>query len=247
MIKYYSILLYTVVLLFFFFAIHAMIIMNDYLIYNKALEIKKNRRQIRKKKEEKRKNMEQSKLEKLNTLYEKLADTIAEEQIDRLEGKGYAVGKHYANCEKKLMVVGKTFSFEDTEFWGPLQHITEHFLGQHSPEWMEHVAWSSLYKLIPRDGSKLSQELMEQQKELCKEIICAELELLDPTHVLFLTGWTGIWDFDLPIASLLKGETLEGVGQTESGALLMVTRSNVRQLEGKFVHDIMDCIKSYEK
>lgn len=191
--------------------------------------------------------MNQQKIEKLNALYEKLADLIPEEQLENLVGKGYATGKQYANNEKRLMVVGKTFAFEDTEFWGPLKHITEHFLGQHNPEWMENVAWTSLYKLTSKDGQKMSRELMDLQKDLCKEIINAEIDLLEPTHVLFLTGWTGIWDFDLPIVSLLKGETLEGIGETDSGALLMVTRSNVRQLEGKFVHDVMECIENYKK
>lgn len=184
-------------------------------------------------------------MEKLEALYEKLADQVPEEQMEELEGKGYAVGKQYSNNEKRLLVVAKTFEFEDTEFWGPLKHITEHFLGQHDPEWMENVAWTSLYKLTPRDGQKMSRDLMDMQKDLCKEILNAEMDLLDPTHVLFLTGWTGIWDFDLPIVSLLKGETLEGIGESETGALLMVTRSNVRQSEGKFVHDIMECINEH--
>ncbi len=188
--------------------------------------------------------MDSRKAEKLNQLYESLADLISEGEVEGLQGRGYAAGSLYEENEKKLMIVGKTFAFEDTEFWGPIQHIAEHFLGKHCGEWTEYLAWSSLYKLTPKSGEPLSRELMEKQKDLCKEIILAELDLLEPTHVLFLTGWSGIWDFDLPISSLLKGETLEGIGTTESGALLMVTRSNVRQLEGKFVHDVMDCIEN---
>ena len=127
-----------------------------------------------------------------------------------------------------------------------IARIAANLLSVKSTEWTDHVAWTYLYKLAPVKG-KPDSVIYGKQKALCEEIIKEEIRTLKPTIVLFLTGWGGVWDFDLPLSSLLKGEAVEGWGRMEDGTKLIVTRYAVRRPEEKFASDILEKIHQLEE
>lgn len=54
--------------------------------------------------------------------------------------------------------------------------------------WYEHIAWSNLYKVAPQTYGNPSGKLMYDQSHACVDILKAEIEAFDPTHILLITG-----------------------------------------------------------
>lgn len=75
--------------------------------------------------------------------------------------------------------------------WSYAKAIWEQLPGtsEASPRWMENIAWSNLYKVSPRVEGNPPRKYIDAQKEVCKEILCREMEILKPTHILFMTGY----------------------------------------------------------
>lgn len=195
--------------------------------------------------------------EKLSELYEQLSDLIPEALAEDFVGRGYAKGKYYDGEETRILIVEKTprpeaeaaayqHGEDEKDFFGVAGHIARHLLKDAKDDWQDRIAWTYLYKLAPLRG-KPQPFLYEKQKALCDEILKTEIELLRPTHVLLFTGWGSVWDFDLPLSSLLKGEAVEGWGVGEHDEKLIVTRYAVRKPEEKFAHDILEKIKTLEE
>ena len=202
--------------------------------------------------------MEEEMEKRLEELYKQLADLIPDALAEDFVGMGYAKGRFYDSAEKRILVVEKIprpgkagcgchkEGWEDEkDFANVVGLAVRQLLGEKMP-WQDYIAWSYLYKLAPKTG-KPDDTIYRKQKELCKEIMECELELLNPTHVLFLTGWGGIWDFGLPLTSLLKGEAVEAWGKTEDGKNLIVTRYAVRKPEESFALQIVERIKLLEE
>lgn len=196
---------------------------------------------------------------RLEELYRELADLIPEALTEDFVGMGFAKGKYYNDGETRILVVEKIPrpdraggqsaaepKADEKDFSEITARIARSLLGVKEAEWPERVAWTYLYKLAPRKG-KPDDVIYRKQKALCEEIIKLELQVLNPTHVLFFTGWSSVWDFDLPLTPLLKGEAVEAWGQTENGAKLIVTRYAVRKPEDKFALDIVEKIKRLEE
>lgn len=203
--------------------------------------------------------------EKLQRLYKALADLIPEALSEDFVGKGYAKGKYYDGAEKRILVVEKIPRPEEKQMDGCCGHghglkqredekdfsrvvsrIARELLGKRDADWQERIAWTYLYKLAPRKG-RADDTIYRKQKALCEEIIKMEIEVLRPTHVLFLTGWGSVWNFDLPLSSRLKGEAVEGWGKAEDGTNYIVTRYAVRKPEDRFAADILEKIKLLEE
>lgn len=193
---------------------------------------------------------------RLQELYEKLADLIPEELAEDFVGMGYAKGRYYDEAEKRILVVEKIprpenaphahHGHEDEkDFTKVAGRIAGSLLGVGDGDWQDRIAWTYLYKLAAKKG-KTDEEICRKQKGLCEEIIKTEIEALKPTHILFFTGWGSVWNFDLPLSSLLKGEAVEGWGKAENGASLIVTRYAVRKPAAKFAMDILEKISMLE-
>ena len=46
----------------------------------------------------------------------------------------------------------------------------------------------NLYKIAPRKGGNPSEAWQKMQREACVELLRAEIEFFNPTHILFVTG-----------------------------------------------------------
>lgn len=62
-----------------------------------------------------------------------------------------------------------------------------------SDEWYKYIAWTNLYKISPQEGNPYSV-LKNVQLGTCSELLKREIDILKPTHVLFLTsGWENVF------------------------------------------------------
>ena len=214
-------------------------------------------------------------MERLQELYEQLTDLIPEGQIDDYMACGCTVGQNYEAMEKRLLIVERApqnepgddcdpkacatcggcsgvgtvavngVNLNGRDFTGAAGRIAHLFVGVPANKWPDAVAKTYLYKIMPKKG-RISREMMDKQKKLCEEIIFEEIRAYNPTHVLFLTGWSGIWEFDFPLQPLLKGESVEAVGEVENGAPAIVTRYVIRESEDKFVSDIVTSFQTLD-
>ena len=132
------------------------------------------------------------------------------------------------------------------DFTGAAAHITHLFAEVPFHKWTDSVARTYLYKVMPKKG-RITREMMDKQKQLCEDIIFEEIRAYNPTHVLFLTGWSGVWEFDFPLQPLLKGESVEAVGGFENGAHALVSRYVIRDSEDKFVSDIVAAFRTLDE
>ncbi len=57
--------------------------------------------------------------------------------------------------------------------------------------WTDYIAWTNLYKIAPKDQGNPTQTMSVKQLGACRRILKAEITLLKPTHILFLTGYRG--------------------------------------------------------
>ncbi len=55
-------------------------------------------------------------------------------------------------------------------------------------KWSTYISWTNLYKVSYADGGNPNNYLCNKQYELCRKILCKEIELFNPKFILFLTG-----------------------------------------------------------
>lgn len=136
-------------------------------------------------------------------------------------------------------------ALNSTDFTEAIGKISRHLLNIAPHQWPDSIAKTYLYKIAPTQG-KASADLLSRQHDLCRDILLEEIRTYRPTHILFLTGWSGVWDFDFPVYPLLKGEMVEAVGKTEDGVQILVSRYSIRDSEDKFVADIVSAFQALD-
>ena len=56
-------------------------------------------------------------------------------------------------------------------------------------EFINHIAWSNLYKISPEKGGNPTSTMCKWQIEACKEILKAEIRAYKPTYILMITDY----------------------------------------------------------
>ena len=122
-------------------------------------------------------------------------------------------GKKYQSFEKLLNITNKMQWVKDqwnrkktkdskkqpyitkrSAFWKVIKGITLEYYKDPN-QWHSYVAWSNLFKKSPNDRGN-PQKIDEKLKDLCKRILKAEIEILSPKYVIFLTsGWEEKYKF----------------------------------------------------
>ena len=109
---------------------------------------------------------------------------------------GKLFGREEGNLEKPL---DKRFPLSTNPFWRYSNLIYKNLSGVYNtPDvWMKNIAWSNLYKVSPKRYKNNSNQTYIYNAQLipCKYILSREIELLKPTHILFMTGFDWIADF----------------------------------------------------
>lgn len=80
------------------------------------------------------------------------------------------------------------YSTRKSAFWRVIKGIST--LVCEKEDWWNWIAWNNLYKRAPSTGGNPSAKLRQKQFALCKEILDAEIQLLNPNIIIFFTsGW----------------------------------------------------------
>jgi hypothetical protein len=79
----------------------------------------------------------------------------------------------------------KGYNTRKSAFWRIIKKVAEHKNGKN--EWFNKIAWSNLYKLSFEKGNP-NEKLKKNQIEICKKILDAEIKILNPKYVIFLTS-----------------------------------------------------------
>ena len=91
------------------------------------------------------------------------------------------------------------YNTRKSQFWGLIREFSKELFGV---EWYKYIAWTNLYKISPGEGNPYS-ELKRVQLGTCTELLKREIEILKPSHVIFLTsGWENVFFNSLGISDL---------------------------------------------
>lgn len=104
---------------------------------------------------------------------------------------GHAVARD-AEKKSRSYYLSTPFWSYTKRIWANLANLDEN---KASTDWVQNIAWSNLYKVSPNTGGNPCNTLCSEQLKASKKILEAELECLNPTHVLLLTGYNWVvWE-----------------------------------------------------
>lgn len=154
------------------------------------------------------------------------------------------------NQNKVLRIKGNTrYSLSRSSFWNYAKDIWMELLGgvQNGPVWMNNIAWTNLYKLAPVEKGNPSAAMKEKQSSACVEILHEEIKLLNPTHILIMSGYDWFRPFEGIFQNVIESEEknhisgrqknqvyVEGVGDYNDIPVVITCRPELRSKD-KFV------------
>lgn len=86
---------------------------------------------------------------------------------------------------------GNEYNTKKSAFWRVIRGVVSGLSEGHFDDcaWPSTIAWSNLYKVSPAAGRNPSEPLADAQLAQCKKILEEEIRWLNPSRILFLTGW----------------------------------------------------------
>ena len=96
------------------------------------------------------------------------------------------------------------YNTSKSAFWRVIRKITYLYF---SENWYKNIAWSNLCKVAPTNGGNPCNEDFYKQRDICKEILLTEIDILKPKAIiLFTSDWNIL---DLPKESKIAEEKWE--------------------------------------
>lgn len=129
------------------------------------------------------------------------AESFSENAIKRFEYDHF----DWIACENGVLrnnelEDGKYYWLNDSPFWRANRKIwmgitgNLDFVDSEQDRWVDYIAWTNLYKIAPKLTGNPTTAMKKKQLEACKKILKSEIEILKPTHILFVTGY--YWWFE---------------------------------------------------
>lgn len=87
------------------------------------------------------------------------------------------------------------YNTKGSAFWRTTKGITSKLNISTQEDWASSIVWSNLYKIAPFEGGNPSDSLRERTRKDCIHILKAEIEILNPKRIVFLTGANWFDDF----------------------------------------------------
>ena len=117
--------------------------------------------------------------------------------------------------------------------------------------WFEHMVWSNLYLIAPLHAGNAEGKLQDIQLDTCKKLLCEQIRVYAPTHILFITDWEYWFDRFTDIFPAVNKtgnsatDNVVGFGSYNNAKVVVSvrpdrTRPN-RPNEDQFVDDIVRC------
>lgn len=128
-------------------------------------------------------------------------DAFGSDAAEKFSAKGFS---WVVNSEdgRGLRNTEEDYYLSTSPFWRTSKQIWEQLSGKTDDRWVDYIAWSNIYKVAPKndteetryDYANPSKTLCRKQLSACQEILKHEIEVYQPTHILFISGWD--WFFD---------------------------------------------------
>ena len=74
-------------------------------------------------------------------------------------------------------------------FWRTIEAVWRNLSGLEDFRFIDHIAWSNLYKIAPKESGNPTITMRKRQFAACKDILETEIRAYNPTHILFITGY----------------------------------------------------------
>lgn len=162
----------------------------------------------------------------------------AVEKEAALQGFSWVVG---SDAETGLINDEGTYPLSASPFWRTAKNIWRKLSEQESDRWVDHVAWSNLYKIAPSNDTaetrynyaNPSTTLCRKQLKACHSILVREMEKYKPTHLLFITGWDWFYDW---VSDFGRSSSVVFENITQQPPFGKNTYENKVFVEGAFKH-----------
>jgi hypothetical protein len=98
-------------------------------------------------------------------------------------------------------------------FWRVIRAITVEMGIASATEkhWSSHLAWTNLYRVSPHQCGNPNAALQAAQRDVCFDLLKAEITALVPRRVLMLTGADWAWPFLERLSGLTMGSRSSGL------------------------------------
>ena len=70
--------------------------------------------------------------------------------------------------------------------------------GARIDDWYEDIVWANLYTVAPAGGGNPNGSLCAAQRVICGKLLKKQIEILNPTHIVFVTDWNWFTKFNQP-------------------------------------------------
>ena len=102
------------------------------------------------------------------------------------------------------------YNLRTSPFWKTVKEITRRLNGWSEdgipPRWYEHIVWSNLYAIAPKDGGNPDDAMQRAQRATCRELLREQINEFAPTHILFVTGqdwYRAFWE-NQPLCDMVE-------------------------------------------
>lgn len=120
------------------------------------------------------------------------ACSIIESGFHWLHDNGHAVDTYIRQSDGKEC----TYNINRSAFWRSIKNIVQYLkpVTNVVPRWFEHIVWTNLYPIAPRDAGNAGKKMKLAQLKFCRDLLVQQVEHFIPTHILFITDWEEWFD-----------------------------------------------------
>ena len=139
-----------------------------------------------------------------------------------------------------------------SQFWQATRGVVDELrvADTTQPTWPLSLAWTNLYRIAPASHGNPTAEMCERQQPVCKKLLAADLNILRPKYLLFMTGseWVAPFVQELKLSWRPPSELVEAVGAAEFSAQVPTSIVVAKHPQGKpraaFVRAVVDAFRS---
>lgn len=134
----------------------------------------------------------------------------------------------------------RVYYLSKSPFWRVIERVWRGLSGSDDFRFVDHIAWSNLYKIAPKKSGNPTTTMCKKQFAACKEILQAEIDLYNPTHILFITGYD--WWYADPICDFSAlFENNKRIGSNNEDSSIYVEGLSQYKLGDKLIPAVITC------
>lgn len=143
------------------------------------------------------------------------------------------------------------YNHKKSAFWRTSKLVCEKLHGTNlTPDWYNDIAWTNLYSVAPADGGNPNASLCKAQQSICGQLLKAQIKLLQPTHIVFVTDWNWFSEINQILPSneqifpdikpvISKNNPIAGQGTINESRVVIAKRPEFRFSDPAFADAII--------